>query len=426
MRDADDMDLARWLADGPEHGSREHLSAILRTTRATPQHRSWIIRLRWAADPSTGPDAAAAPAALLAVVLLALLLAALGALAAVASQRPHRPAPFGPAANGRLAYVVGGTIHLADRDGGGEAAVPGGGADATPAFSPDGTRLAFWSRLPGDGGYALYVADADGNGRRRVGGDLAVHANVGYAPAWSPDSSRLLFASTDHGVGRLYVAPADGGGAALAITGLDATRWAPAWSPDGEWIAFGRQTPGPSPMDAVALIRPDGTGERTLHEQPALPDEAAFAESLSWSPDSTRVAYMRGRDAVHDPDDMTHRYAAVLAWAGLDRVEHRLYVEASGWLHLPAWSPDGSRVVFTTGEPGALTVRVVGAAGDGARPVAQCGGPLDDLLGWSPDSRWVVVACPGKPMLAPLDGSPSVPLPLPPGTTMFDWQRIAP
>src|SRR5688500_530147 len=103
------------------------------------------------------------------------------------------------------------------------------GDDYTPAWSPDGRKLAFTSFR--DGNAEIYVMNADGSGQKRLTSDQAFDAN----PTWSPDGTRIAFQS-DRAIGRteIYVMHADGGDPArLTYSAWDVENYEPAWSPDG-------------------------------------------------------------------------------------------------------------------------------------------------------------------------------------------------
>ncbi len=117
---------------------------------------------------------------------------------------------------------------------------PWAGCNAFPAYSPDGSRIAYLGMRRA--GYEadkreLLVYDratgAIGEAAPKLRGSAG-------APVWSPDGERIYFAAQDEGRTRLYAVSADGGEPA-ELTG-HATDHDPAVSPDGEWLVFARET----------------------------------------------------------------------------------------------------------------------------------------------------------------------------------------
>ena len=89
--------------------------------------------------------------------------------------------------------------------------------EGRPAWSPDGRQL-LYAATRGYGDFALHVMKADGTDRR-----LLMHGFHFWHPAWSPDGQKIVFSSAPH----LYVANADGSGKRrLVRNGFD-----PAWRP---------------------------------------------------------------------------------------------------------------------------------------------------------------------------------------------------
>lgn len=117
----------------------------------------------------------------------------------------------------------------------------------SPAFSPDGTRIAFLSARDCGSSSCLYTIHPDGSGRLLL-------ADEALEPSWSPDSSRLAFLGAD---GEVFVVPADGSGAPVAIATAEEPKWfsAPlAWSPDGSRISLSVHDPDDETRENGELI----------------------------------------------------------------------------------------------------------------------------------------------------------------------------
>ncbi|MGH9400151.1 MAG: S9 family peptidase, partial [Thermoanaerobaculia bacterium] len=93
---------------------------------------------------------------------------------------------------------------------------------------------------------------------------VALMAKIGSStsPAFSPDGKRLAFVSNLSGLPQIWVMDS-AGGFPKAVTGLDDPVGSVAWSPDGAWLAF-TLAPGGGMNQQVYLVRPDGTGVKRL------------------------------------------------------------------------------------------------------------------------------------------------------------------
>ena len=104
--------------------------------------------------------------------------------------------------------------------------------DSSPAWSPDGTRIAFGSNRSGP--HAIWVSRADGS-------DAAAIADFAGAfidnPAWSPDGRSIAFDGSPDGTSAVFVVPADGGTPRRVTRGRHDSR-RPSWSRDGAWLYY--------------------------------------------------------------------------------------------------------------------------------------------------------------------------------------------
>jgi Tol biopolymer transport system component len=148
------------------------------------------------------------------------------------------------------------------------------GSDFEPAWSPDGTKIAFMSYRRGNfevvgETFTLYTMNARGTAVDR----LIKNRQDDHDPAWSPDGSKIAFARYRDGNDEIYTMNANG-------TGLDRLTHdpkadgKPAWSPDGNRIAFSSDRDGnPSMVEAsqdprstleIYTMNPNGQASKRL------------------------------------------------------------------------------------------------------------------------------------------------------------------
>jgi len=239
--------------------------------------------------------------------------------------------------------------------------------DCSPAFSPDGKRLAFVrviSALVGE----IYLVSVNGGEPKRLTFNGAGVSNL----AWAPNGREIVFASRLGGKNRLYRIPVEGGAAEwLAATGSEAQY--PAFSRDGSRLAW-RQNTSDEDIFRLALK----SGSENVPPVASLIVSTALEASPRYSPDGKRIAFVSNRSGSDE------------IWVcGSDGENPIRLTSFRGPLAgSPSWSPDGKQIVFDCRPEGNADIYVVSA--EGGQPRRLTTDPAEDIVpSWSRDGRWI-------------------------------------
>jgi uncharacterized protein YjdB len=165
------------------------------------------------------------------------------------------------------------------------AAAPGGKTAAADVYVVGEIVVA--SSRAGAGKFQLYAAERSNLAQfTKIGSDTA----SGSEPAFSPDGSRIAFVSQRDGNSEIYVMNADGSGA-QRLTNDPQADGRPSFTPDGQAIVFhSARTAG---KQQIWMINVDGSGLTQLTRD-------SVNSSPTVSPDGQTVAYVSLRDKNYD------------------------------------------------------------------------------------------------------------------------------
>ena len=227
----------------------------------------------------------------------------------------------------RIAFVLQGRgskeIYIVDSDGENVQRVTSDGSLAlSPAWSPDGTKLAYTSYRSGRP--FLYERDLR-SGRDRVVSD---RQGLNATPAYSPDGGTLAFATSVSANTEVATMRAQGGGLQQQTTGNRFDSLSPTFSPDGRQIAFESNRLGQPHI----YVMPVGGTPRLVSEYAY--GTPGYNTSPDWSPRGNQLAYHSRVRGVHQ-----------IVTVDLERGTRRLLTN-EGNNEDPSWAPDGRHLVF--------------------------------------------------------------------------------
>ena len=190
------------------------------------------------------------------------------------------------------------------------------GTTLSPAWSSDGSKLAFSSSKTGDP--EIYTSDASGGGLNRV----TAFRGPDVSPVWNPKTNaQIAWVSGRSGLPQIYIMDSDGANVQRLTDGGYAT--SPSWSPNGQFLAFSwNRKYGPGAPGGQDIYIMDIASKRWIQ----LTHEAGNNDYPSWSPDGRHVVFQRqdnGRTEI---------------WSMLADGTEQQQITREGWNAMPNWS----------------------------------------------------------------------------------------
>lgn len=225
--------------------------------------------------------------------------------------------------NGRIIFntYANDSDHLYTIDGDGNHVTDfGSDSGDSPAWSADGSRIAFTHYMDNEFQEDIFVMNSDGSGAMQITSKEGTDGD----PAWTPDG-RILFASDRDGDFDIYVMDADGDNL-MQLTDDPSLESGPVVSPDGKQIAYGSDA-----VDGyqIWLMGANGESPEQLTSMPG------YTNAAEWSPDGSIIAF------YSNDSDNFDVYTIKPDGSDLTRLTTDPQRDAS-----PAWSPDGSAIAF--------------------------------------------------------------------------------
>ena len=245
-----------------------------------------------------------------------------------------------------------------------------------PAFSPDGRSIVYCTEpvltpyVSGPRRSELWVVDVESGDRRKIfdGGDAR-------QPAWSPSGTRLAF--WGGGPRDIFTVAADGGDLRAVVEDA-ALDWGATWAPDGRHLYFSSERGGTMSLWRIAID--EATGETRGGPEPVITGVGPAPELPSFSADGRRLVFRSQQSTTNpvavdfDPATLvvgawrylTQRTTGALMVTDVSSDGQWLALWGGGDIHiirndgsdlrrltddlfpdqLPRWAPDGESLVF--------------------------------------------------------------------------------
>lgn len=225
--------------------------------------------------------------------------------------------------------------------------------------------------------YDIYTVCPDGTQLVNLTND----ASDDVDPAWSPDGTKIAFSSTRSGHFQIYIM-SEYGEDVIALTS-ELENLKPVWLPDGKHIAF--RTDDGKGLYWWRVINIENLELTQISE----PSYDFFYQTPAWSPDGKRIAYMSLVEQQERNDGSSQIHVKNVDGTMDIALTHDAWANFN-----PKWSPDGTRIAFLSERGGSyemFALYIMNADGTEVQQITDTGYPADVVFSWSPDGKQIVI-----------------------------------
>lgn len=239
-------------------------------------------------------------------------------------------------------------------------------SEVYPTWSPDGTKIAYTIRRGASG---IGLMNADGTGQRLITATPVGTDDDPYTGfiSWTPDSQSIIFTTINQQGQEIRSVSSDGIHEKILATvpGINYVS-PPVPSPDGTKVAFSVL----EPSITIYVVNIDGTSKTTLLQEANV----VLYDVLSWSPSGTKLVF-------------TSSYAtgnSEISTINADGSDRKNITNTPNFDYDPTWSPDSTRIAYTSVRDGQFEIYVINSDGSGDTRLTDNPGWDSLLPQWRP------------------------------------------